>query len=77
MLVGNTNSGDPIRGDLTASYGSILIGKADFEFSTLMPSTSGFAVEGFCQEIIELSIAQKAHYLITRNNDHPVVFSQK
>ncbi len=75
FLVGNTNSGDPIRGDLNASYGLILIGKGDFQFDALKPSVSGFAVEGFCQVILELSIAAQPHYLITRNNDHPLVFN--
>ena len=76
MLVGNTNSGDPIRGDLNASYGSILIGKGGFQFRALKPSTSGFVVEGYCQEIMSLNISDKPHYLVTRNNDYPIVFSR-
>ncbi|MEQ8878806.1 MAG: VCBS repeat-containing protein [Cyclobacteriaceae bacterium] len=75
MLVGNTNSGDPIRGDLNASYGSILVGKSGFQFEALKPSTSGFFVEGFCQDIIKILLSGKPHFIITRTNDYPLIFS--
>ncbi len=76
ILVGNSNSGDPIRGDLNASFGLILTGPGNLEFAEVKPSNSGFAIEGFCQSIVKITISGKPCYLVTRNDDHPLLFTR-
>ena len=74
MLAGNFDGVDPEIGRMSASYGLVLKGDGKGKFTPVRARDSGFFVPGQARDIQRLRIARGEVYVVTRNNDRPLVF---
>jgi len=75
VLGGNLFEAKPEVGRYDASRGTYLAGQDNGTFKLIKPSESGFEVEGQIRDIQSIRINEKAHLLVTRNNDSPKIFA--
>lgn len=75
LLAGNFDGVKPEIGRMSAGYGLFLRGNGAGKFSAVRPLDSGFFVPGQARDIQRVRTAQGERYVVTRNNDRPVVFS--
>ena len=75
LLMGGNDAGFmPQYSKLDASHGHVLINDGTGSFRRMEATESGFFVPGDLRQILDLELADKAHYLINRNDDFPMMF---
>jgi hypothetical protein len=74
LLAGNFDGVKPEIGRMSASYGRVLHGDGQGEFTPLRTTESGFLVPGQARDIQRIKTRQGELYVVTRNNDRPLVF---
>ncbi len=74
LLAGNFDGVKPEIGRMSAGYGVFLRGDGRGEFTAVPASESGFSVPGQARDIQRIRSRQGPLYVVTRNNDRPLVF---
>ncbi|MGQ0561797.1 MAG: VCBS repeat-containing protein [Gemmatimonadota bacterium] len=74
LLAGNFDGVEPEYGRLSASYGLFLRGHGNGQFEPLPVERSGFFVPGQARDIQRILTARGDAFVVTRNNDRPLVF---
>jgi hypothetical protein len=74
LLAGNFDGVRPEIGRMSASHGLVLRGIGDGTFAPVRPAESGFVVPGQAREIRTIATSRGELYVVTRNNDRPLVF---
>jgi len=74
LLAGNFDGVKPEVGRMSASYGLFLRGDGKGSFTPVRAAESGFFVPGQARDIARLRTRAGARYVVTRNNDRPLVF---
>jgi hypothetical protein len=74
LLAGNFDGVRPEIGRMSASHGLVLRGIGDGTFAPVRPAESGFVVPGQAREIRAIATSRGELYVVTRNNDRPLVF---
>lgn len=74
LLAGNFDGVEPAIGRMSASYGLFLHGDGKGGFTPVRTSASGFLVRGQARDIQRIATRRGDLYVVTRNNDPPVVF---
>ncbi len=74
LLAGNFDGVKPEIGRMSASYGLFLRGDGRGGFMPVQTSESGFSVPGQARDIRRIATGQGDLYVVTRNNDRPLVF---
>jgi len=74
LLAGNFDGVQPEIGRMSASYGLLLRGEGTGRFTPLGTTRSGFAVPGQARDIQRVRTRRGDLFVVTRNNDRPLVF---
>ncbi len=74
LLAGNFDGVKPEIGRLSAGFGQFLRGDGKGNFTFVPTSESGFVVRGQARDIQRLPTPRGEFYVVTRNNDRPLVF---
>jgi hypothetical protein len=74
LLAGNFDGVKPEIGRMSASYGLFLHGEGKGRFTPIATAKSGFLVPGQARDIARIRTRQGERYVVTRNNDRPLVF---
>ncbi len=74
LLAGNFDGVKPEIGRMSAGYGVMLRGDGKGGFAPVLARESGFFVPGQARDIQRISTRNGPRYVVTRNNDRPVVF---
>src|SRR6184192_856216 len=74
LIAGNFDGVQPEIGRMSASYGLALRGDGMGRFTPLPAAQSGFAVPGQARDIQRVRTRGGDLYLVTRNNDRPLIF---
>jgi hypothetical protein len=74
LLAGNFDGVKPEIGRMSASYGLFLHGEGNGRFTPVAASRSGFFVPGQARDIQRIHTRQGERYVVTRNNDRPLIF---
>jgi hypothetical protein len=75
LLAGNLDGFRPDIGRMGASFGLALRGDGKGGFAPIPATESGFIVPGQAREIRRVRTATGRVYVVTRNNDAPLLFS--
>ena len=73
LLAGNFSGFKPDIGSVTASYGSFLHGDGKGRFTAVTAPVSGFFAGGEARDLEELRTRRGPLYVVTRNNDKPLL----
>ncbi|HKW39928.1 MAG TPA: VCBS repeat-containing protein, partial [Gemmatimonadales bacterium] len=74
LLAGNFDGVQPEIGRMSASYGLLLRGDGTGRFTPVPTTESGFLVRGQARDIQRVRTRRGDLYVVTRNNDRPLVF---
>ena len=74
LLAGNFDGVQPEIGRMSASYGLVLRGDGLGRFTPLSAAQSGFLVPGQARDIARVRTRRGDLYVVTRNNDRPLIF---
>jgi hypothetical protein len=74
LLAGNFDGVQPEIGRMSASYGLVLRGDGSGRFTPVPAARSGFFVPGQARDIQRVSTRRGDLYVVTRNNDRPLIF---
>jgi enediyne biosynthesis protein E4 len=74
LLAGNFDGVKPEIGRMSAGYGLLLRGDGKGRFAPVRASQSGFVVPGEARDIQRVRTRQGDLYIVSRNNDRPLVF---
>jgi hypothetical protein len=74
LLAGNFDGSKPEIGRMAASYGLFLRGDGKGIFTALRAAQSGFVVPGQARDIQRVATSRGKLYVVSRNNDRPLVF---
>jgi hypothetical protein len=74
LLAGNFDGVKPELGRMRASHGLVLRGDGTGSFESVHVVDSGFNVPGQARDIRRIRTARGELYLVTRNNDRPLIF---
>ena len=74
VLAGNFDGVKPEIGRMSASYGLFLRGDGKGSFTPVRTVESGFFVPGQARDIARIRTRAGVRYVVTRNNDGPLVF---
>ncbi|MDH5197120.1 MAG: VCBS repeat-containing protein, partial [Gemmatimonadota bacterium] len=74
LLAGNFDGATPAIGRMRASYGLLLRGDGEGGFAPVPATESGFVVPGQARDIQRLGTRRGVRYVVTRNDDRPLVF---
>ncbi|OLC03455.1 MAG: hypothetical protein AUH45_06095 [Gemmatimonadetes bacterium 13_1_40CM_69_22] len=74
LLAGNFDGVKPEIGRMSASYGLLLRGDGKGNFTPVRTAESGFLVPGQARDIARIRTRAGPRYVVTRNNDRPLVF---
>jgi len=74
LLAGNFDGVQPEIGRMSASYGLLLRGDGKGTFTPVRTVESGFFVPGQARDIARVRTRTGPRYVVTRNNDRPLVF---
>lgn len=61
---------------IDASYGNLLLGKGNNQFTVSSPQKSGISINGQIRQILPLNMQQKQGYLFLQNNQVPLYFTK-
>jgi hypothetical protein len=73
-MAGNFDGFRPEIGRMAASYGLLLRGDGKGSFTPARAPQSGFLVPGQARDIARLRTAAGDAYIVSRNNDGPLLF---
>src|SRR5207248_10366624 len=73
-LAGNFDGVEPEIGRISAGYGLVLRGDGRRPFTPLRAAESGFSVPGQARDIQRVRTRRGDLYVVTRNNDRPLIF---
>jgi hypothetical protein len=74
LLAGNFDGLKPELGKMDASYGLFLHGDGRGHFTPFRAVDSGFFVPGQSRDIVRVRTASGYRYVVSRNNDRPLIF---
>lgn len=74
LLAGNFDGVKPEIGRMSAGYGLLLRGDGKGRFAPVRTLDSGFSVPGQARDIQRIRTREEELYVVTRNNDRPLVF---
>jgi hypothetical protein len=74
LLAGNFDGVKPEIGRMSASYGLFLHGDGNGKFTPVGAAESGFFVPGQARDIGRIRSREGDLYMVTRNNDRPLIF---
>src|SRR5881398_2548945 len=74
LLAGNFDGVEPEIGRISAGYGLVLRGDGRGQFTPLRAAESGFSVPGQARDIQRVRTRRGDLYVVTRNNDRPLIF---
>jgi hypothetical protein len=74
LLAGNFDGVEPRIGRMSAGYGLVLLGGGSGGFRSIPAVESGFFVPGQARDIRRVATQRGGVYVVTRNNDRPLVF---
>jgi hypothetical protein len=74
LLAGNFDGFKPELGKMDASYGLFLKGDGKGHFTPVRTVDSGFFVPGQSRDIVRVRTASGYRYVVSRNNDRPLIF---
>ncbi|MFL5637217.1 MAG: VCBS repeat-containing protein [Gemmatimonadaceae bacterium] len=74
LMAGNFDGVKPELGKMSAGYGVYLRGEGKGRFKPVRALESGFVVAGQARDIQRLRTRTGAIYIVSRNNDRPLVF---
>jgi hypothetical protein len=74
LLAGNFDGVKPEIGRMSGGYGLFLRGTGAGEFTPVPTAASGFLVPGQARDIQRIRTPQGELYVVTRNNDRPLIF---
>src|SRR5213079_1647712 len=74
LLAGNFDGVQPEIGRMSASYGLVLRGDGKGRFTPVRADQSGFVVPGQARDIQRVRTRHGDLYVVTRNNDRPLMF---
>src|SRR5204863_62555 len=74
LLAGNFDGVQPEIGRMSASYGLVLRGDGKGRFTPVRAAQSGFVVPGQARDIQRVRTRRGDRYVVTRNNDRPLIF---
>ncbi|MGI8496746.1 MAG: VCBS repeat-containing protein [Gemmatimonadaceae bacterium] len=74
LLAGNFDGVKPEIGRMSASFGLLLQGNGKGKFTPVRAAQSGFVVPGQARDIQRLRTSKGSLYVVTRNNDRPLLF---
>jgi hypothetical protein len=74
LLAGNFDGVKPEIGRMSASYGLFLRGDGSGMFAPIPTRQSGFLVPGQARDIQRIHTRRSELYVVTRNNDRPLIF---
>src|SRR5438132_8336255 len=74
LLAGNFDGVQPEIGRMSAGYGLLLRGDGAGGFTPVRAAQSGFMVPGQARDIERVRTRRGDLYIVTRNNDRPLVF---
>ncbi|MBC7791207.1 MAG: VCBS repeat-containing protein [Anaerolineae bacterium] len=74
LLAGNFDGVKPEIGRMSAGYGLFLRGNGKGEFAAVPAAKSGFFVPGQARDIQRIRTRQGEMFVVTRNNDRPLIF---
>jgi len=74
LLAGNFDGVQPEIGRMSASYGLVLRGDGKGNVTPLRALERGFFVPGPARDIARIQTRDGPRYVVTRNNDRPLVF---
>ncbi len=74
LLAGNFDGVRPEIGRMSASYGLVLRGDGMGRFTSVRAAQSGFVVPGQARDIQRVRTRRGDLYVVTRNNDRPLIF---
>jgi hypothetical protein len=74
LMAGNFDGVKPEIGRMSAGYGVFLRGDGKGTFDPIPASESGFLVPGEARDIQRIDTRQGEVFVVTRNNDRPLVF---
>ncbi|MBI2073974.1 MAG: VCBS repeat-containing protein, partial [Gemmatimonadetes bacterium] len=74
LLAGNFDGVKPEIGRMSAGYGLFLRGDGTGSFTPVPTSESGFFVPGQARDIQRVGTPRGDRYVVTRNNDRPLIF---
>jgi hypothetical protein len=74
LIVGNFDGVQPEIGRMSASYGLVLEGDGRGRFAPVRAAQSGFLVPGQARDIQRVRTRRGGLYVVTRNNDRPLIF---
>jgi enediyne biosynthesis protein E4 len=77
LLGGNFHGVTPVRGQYSASYGTLLRGLGDRTFETVGLAESGLTLEGQVRAIRSIRTADGAAILVARNDDEPLLLRER
>ena len=77
LLAGNFDGVRPEIGRMSASHGLVLRGNGDGTFVPVRPAESGFVAPGQARDIRTIATSRGELFVVTRNNDRPLVFRAK
>ena len=69
--------GEGAFGRMSAGYGLFLRGDGKGAFTPVLARESGFVVPGQARDIQRIRIGSSEAYVVTRNNDRPLVFKTR
>ena len=69
LAVGNFYDVQPSLGRYDASYGVIMMGEGNGNYKSLVPSESGFWVEGQCRDIQTIVVGNATWLVVAKNDD--------
>ena len=75
LLGGNFYESKPELGIYDASYGLMLIGNGEGEFTPLSAEQSGFSVKGAIRELVDLTIGKEEVIIVGRNDDGVLTYA--
>jgi len=74
LLAGNFDGVKPELGRMSAGHGLVLRGDGTGSFQPVHGTKSGFLVRGQARDIQRIRTARDDLYVVTRNNDRPLIF---
>jgi hypothetical protein len=74
LLAGNFDGFEPKIGRASAGHGLVLRGGRGGTFTPVPPRASGFRVPGQARDLQRLRTRDGDLYVVTRNNDKPLLF---
>jgi len=74
LVAGNFDGVQPEIGRMSAGYGLVLRGDGRGQFTPVRAAESGFSVPGQARDIERVRTRRADLYVVTRNNDRPLIF---